>query len=1028
MKSKKLLNFKQRLLSSVVFSLLFAGSCFTNATAQTTVQIGTSTGVNVNFPITSYWGYSYSQQIYTAADMLAAGVTGPGTISKLRFYLNTSSSANSTAWTVYMGATQKTSFNSTTDWIPVTALTSTFSGTVTFPAGNNWMEIVFTTPFIWNGVDNIVVAVDENQPSYSSSNSEWSVFQTGVSRGINYRSDSTNPDPASPPIASGTSTSINIVQFEFTPATACSGIPSINSVVSTSGPSICEDIAFALSVSSPTFTSGITYKWQKLNGTTWENIPGATASTYANAGISATTDFQVVVGCSNTNDSIIGSINIAVNPAPIVLVDNPNVSICVGDAATFTASGAATYTWSPATALSATNTAIVNSTSTVKRVYTVIGTDANGCKNTATATITPNASVTADVVINPTDLCVAGSPVTASVGGSLPTNAGGVWNFRFLEADGVTEAQTWSTNDVFNFIPTQDSIYTFFYQLKNTACTQNIDSVSFQFVVGFGGTVTSVDYDCNNLGGTINVSDAFGQVELNELYSNDFSATADLTGVTFTGVAGIVDGRAVITPSSTSKNGGMKIAIPGFSPGLNNSMNVNFKLTADLPINTYGTGGADGLTYSFSNDGNPGANNNSTNGHGSKLRLCFDAADNSNENGNVTGIYLVYGWTANEAYGPASPQVIAFSNNTAVWKNKTDVPVKLLINTSGRATVIVDGVVVFDNVQLPAAYMLEDVSAWTHLFTARTGGDALRQAITDLNITAGTLSYGLSQGASTTVPTIWQTSTEFDGLAPGIYHVWLAKDSTATCTKNIETIEILNTNPVVNLGADTTICAGSTLTLDAQNAGAVYVWSNSPATTQTLAVTTAGSYAVHVTAPNGCTALGSVYVGVNNVPTATGITMQGNWQSYSFTVQNPMFGTTYDWNFGDGNTLMNASSSVSHVYWTEGTVTVSVKITNECGSVTITEQFVIANVVGVDAIELEGLSIYPNPVSSELTISLEDATESFVTISSVTGAIIVNETSFSSSTKINVESWQAGVYFVTVSNKGASTTQRIIVQ
>ena len=74
------------------------------------------------------------------------------------------------------------------------------------------------------------------------------------------------------------------------------------------------------------------------------------------------------------------------------------------------------------------------------------------------------------------------------------------------------------------------------------------------------------------------------------------------------------------------------------------------------------------------------------------------------------------------------------------------------------------------------------------------------------------------------------------------------------------------TPPVVNLGADTTICQGNTLTLNAGNTtGATYAWSTG-ATTQTLAVTTAGTY--HVTVTNGaCSTSDTILVNTSATPT-----------------------------------------------------------------------------------------------------------------------------------------------------------------
>jgi PKD repeat protein len=1027
MKSNLFNKFKRRLLSTAIFSLLFSGLCFNTATAQSTIQIAGGQADNVNFPITSSSSFSYSQQIFTAADMIGAGATAAGTITKIRFYLATANSANSTGWTIYLGNTSKTEFTSNTDWVPVSAMSMNYTGNVTFTASGNWMEVTLNTPFLWNGVGNIVVAIYENQPGNSFSSSQWKVFNAGSNRGIRYNSNITNPDPASPPSASGRSNSINTVQLEYTPSPACSGNPSITDVVSTLGASVCEGVGFGLSVNQNLFTTGVTYQWQQFNGTTWNNILGATNPSYANAGLTASTNFQVVASCgTNTTTK---TINMLVNPAPTVVVNNLNLSICIGDAATFTASGASTYLWTPANDLSSTTTATVNSTASVVRLYTVTGTDANGCKNTATAKVTPNSLVTANLVINPAEICTSGSPVSATIGGSLPVNTNaGVWNYRFLEADGVTEAQAWSTNDVFNFIPTQDSTYNFFYQLSNTACSGTINPVSFQFVVGFGGDVTAVNYNCVNLGGMINVGNSFGQAVLNDLYFNNFSAGSNNSALAFTGVAAIANGRAVITPSATSIIGGMKVTIPGFTPGVNNSMNVSFKLTVDLPINNWGTGGADGITYSFGNDANVASNGNSINGFGTKLRLSFDSAPNGNENGNEPGVYLVYGWTASNAFGPASPQTIAYSNNTALWKGKTDVPVELLIDGSGKATVLVDGVAVFNNVQLPAAYMTQNVSNWTHLFSAFTGGDAQRHAITDLKITAGTLIYGLAQNSPTTVPTTWQSSTSFTGLTPGIYHVWIAKDSTAICSKNIETIEILSANPVVDFGADTTICQGSSLVLDAGNLGSTYVWSGTNNVNQTHTVNQSGSYTVYATDSIGCFGIGNINVSVSQAPTVADIYVQGNHPTIFLSAVNPMNVSTYNWDFGDGTTAMNAPSGISHTYTNPGQYTVTLTVTNSCGTIDIVKTITVISTVSVDALNIEGLSIYPNPASSELTISLTDETESFVTISSVTGAIILNTKSFFNTATINVESWQAGVYFVTVSNKGASTTQRVVVK
>jgi gliding motility-associated-like protein len=65
----------------------------------------------------------------------------------------------------------------------------------------------------------------------------------------------------------------------------------------------------------------------------------------------------------------------------------------------------------------------------------------------------------------------------------------------------------------------------------------------------------------------------------------------------------------------------------------------------------------------------------------------------------------------------------------------------------------------------------------------------------------------------------------------------------------------------LNLGPDLDICEGSSTLLDAGNPGAAYLWSDN-STSQTLAVSMAGTYWVELALPNGCRFVDSVQVDV----------------------------------------------------------------------------------------------------------------------------------------------------------------------
>lgn len=190
--------------------LLFSALIWTASSWGVTVQVGSGTSSQSTFPISSCWGYSYTQQIYTKAQ-----INTLGQITKIRFYYVSGTTTQSVDWVIYLGHTTKTSFTSTSDWVPIGSLTQVYSGTVTYPATGNWMEITLTTPFNYNNADNLVVAVDENTAGYFCS-INWYGFTSGTNTGIYYRSDGTNPNPASPPTASGRSGTLAQVQFDIT--------------------------------------------------------------------------------------------------------------------------------------------------------------------------------------------------------------------------------------------------------------------------------------------------------------------------------------------------------------------------------------------------------------------------------------------------------------------------------------------------------------------------------------------------------------------------------------------------------------------------------------------------------------------------------------------------------------------------------------------------------------------------------------------------------------------------------------------
>ncbi|MGE0635668.1 MAG: PKD domain-containing protein [Bacteroidia bacterium] len=141
-----------------------------------------------------------------------------------------------------------------------------------------------------------------------------------------------------------------------------------------------------------------TYAWSPATGlsaTTGANVTASpsTTTTYTVTGTGAN-------GCVNTSTS-----TVTVNSLPSVSVFPGATAICSGNSAVLTALGANTYTWSPATGLSATTGSSVTANPSATTTYTVTGTDANGCVGTATVTVTVNPLPTVSVNPSATAIC-----------------------------------------------------------------------------------------------------------------------------------------------------------------------------------------------------------------------------------------------------------------------------------------------------------------------------------------------------------------------------------------------------------------------------------------------------------------------------------------------------------------------------------------------------------------------------------------------------------------------------------------------
>ncbi len=139
----------------------------------------------------------------------------------------------------------------------------------------------------------------------------------------------------------------------------------------------------------------LTYQWRKdmVNLTNGGTISGATSATLTITGLVAgdAGNYDVIV--TSTCGSPVTSNQAALTVEttfPTAAVTPASASICVGGNVALTASGAGgggTYSWSPSTGLSGTTGPNVTASPTATTIYTVVATNAGGCSDSETVTV-----------------------------------------------------------------------------------------------------------------------------------------------------------------------------------------------------------------------------------------------------------------------------------------------------------------------------------------------------------------------------------------------------------------------------------------------------------------------------------------------------------------------------------------------------------------------------------------------------------------------------------------------------------------
>ncbi|MCR4811249.1 MAG: fibronectin type III domain-containing protein [Bacteroidales bacterium] len=278
-------NFSIRNICSSDTSTAVTLSTSTNACGE----VGDGSSTIGNIPINVYYMYSYSQAIYTDAE-----VGNIDTIHGISYNYNGTNNPTRTI-DVYIADVENASLaNGCLDISQFTQVATNYSWSLS----NGWNQIVFSEPFVHESGKDIVIAVDDNTGVDNGSN----YFKGHAGSGYSYYQDSAGDiDPTSPSATnSGARTTVADIRFDVTCNVTC---PAPILVVDEVG---SHDAALSW-VSLGEETSW-TVEYRKASDTVWTSFNNnitTTSCTIEN--LEAATGYQFRVGANCADETAFAS-------------------------------------------------------------------------------------------------------------------------------------------------------------------------------------------------------------------------------------------------------------------------------------------------------------------------------------------------------------------------------------------------------------------------------------------------------------------------------------------------------------------------------------------------------------------------------------------------------------------------------------------------------------------------------------------------------------------------------------------------
>lgn len=668
-------------------------------------------------------------------------------------------------------------------------------------------------------------------------------------------------------------------------------------------------------------------------------------------------------GCIGTSTPIEISIVPNAPPAPVI-TSSGSLDICVGASVTLTSSYVSGNIWSPNSETS--QSIIVSAAGT----YSVTFTDANGCSAVSlpvTVNILPQAQTPIITPAGPTTFCDGGSVVldaTSSsgtitwtpgniLGNSITVTTAGNYIAMLTDANGCTTSSQ-PINVVVEANPAQPSINAFG---STTFCQ--------------GGSVTLYSTSTNN-----NIWSPNGETTDSITVTNAGSYTLTVTntaGCSATSTPILITVLPNPTAPIITANGPTTFCV-------GESVTLTSDITSNIIWNTSQTS-AD-ITVSL-----PGAYSVIT----TDANNCTSQSNVINVVVNNPGLASISG--NNQFCIGGSTTLTAINGVSFLWSPTGETTQSISVSTPGIYSVTITGPNGCTSVSAP---MLVTAFASNPVSVTPSG------TVQICDNSSVTLTSSANSG------NVWspngETSTSIVVSASGDYFVTSTDaNGCATASNTVTVIAIpAPLQPVINPAGPIVQCGGNVV-LDAGNIqGVTYLWNDNVTSTQTNTVSQSGIYSVIVTSSNGCTNISSpVNVSIETLPVVNignDIVQCGG----TVTLDAGNAGATYLWSNGETTQTIILSASA----------TISVTVTNTCGSVTSnTINVTINNIPSAATISPAGPIEICNGSSQVLTSSANNG----------------NVWSPNGETTQSISVTNSGSYFTTVTDANGCTANSNVV-